>query len=240
MRRIRRVRKVSLVVLLTVLVAGVAFFAIRRDDADPSAPSPQRPDPAGSPTPAFIPSASVVASPTPPAVPKEHPATEGPASGTCVGGWVTPPRDSSLFTDPLGIIRRTAPVRGDFVVVDLRTFVGPESPPSVGDDAKGYLQDIRRWYVKLYVADDLTYQGRFLVEQRMFGRGVSAVAPYDTTGFTSPDWVGFQYDSARPAGKAYQGLPGTWSGEPYDFVRGGGGLTNPGMPDAVLGCMKGT
>ncbi len=119
-------------------------------------------------------------------------------------------------------------------------FVGPESPPSEGEGAKGYLQDIRRWYVKLYADDDISYQGRFLVEQRVFGRGVSAVAPYDTEGFSSPDWTGFQFDSAEPAAKTYPGLPGRWSGVPYDFVKGGGGLTNPGLPDAVVGCMKGT
>ncbi|HEY6568177.1 MAG TPA: hypothetical protein VI341_11735 [Actinomycetota bacterium] len=235
-------RKVSLVVVLAVLVAGVAYFAVRRsDDGAAAAPSSQFANSPGSSAPAFTPSASVVAtSPTPPALPANEPDTKGPPSATCVEGWVTPPRNTPMFTDPLGIIRRTVPVDGEFVVVDLRTFVGPESPPSVGEGAKGYLQDIRRWYVKLYAADDLSYQGRFLVEQRLFGRGLSAVAPYDTEGFTSPDWVGFQFDSARPEPVAYPGLPGTWSGEPYDFVKGGGGLTNPGLPDEVIGCMRGT
>jgi hypothetical protein len=118
----------------------------------------------------------------------------------------------------------------------MRSFVGPESPPS----EKGYLKDIRRWYVKLYAADDLTYQGRFLVEQRRFGRGVVAVAPYDTAGFSSPDWVGFQYDGSDPHRRAYEGLPGEWRGVPYDFVRGGGGLTIAGLPDDVRGCLDGT
>jgi hypothetical protein len=145
-----------------------------------------------------------------------------------------------MFTDPLGVIRRTAPVAGEFRVVDMRMFVGPESPPSEGEGAKGYLQDIRRWYIKLYVPDDLTYQGRFLVEQRAFGRGVSAVAPYDTGGFSSPDWSGFQFDSANTASRAYPGLPGEWMGVRFDFVNGGSGLTIPGLPDAVLGCLDGT
>ena len=95
-------------------------------------------------------------------------------------------------------------------------FVGPESPPSAGDDAKGYLQDIRRWYIKLFVPSDLSYQGRFIVEQRVFGRGVAAVAPYDTEGFSSPDWSGFQYDSANRLRRPYPGLPGRWSGIRYD------------------------
>jgi hypothetical protein len=242
MRRIPLVRRVSLVVVVAVLVAGVGYFAIRQsDDGVTAAPSPEFPNAPGSSTPALTPSASAVAvSPTPPAVPAKQPATKGPATPSCVGGWVTPPRTTPMFTDPLGIIRRTSPVDGDLVVVDLRMFVGPESPPSVGEGAKGYLQDIRRWYVKLYAADDLSYQGRFLVEQRVFGRGVAAVAPYDTGGFRSPDWTGFQYDSAAPAPLAYAGLPGEWSGQPYDFVKGGDGLTNPGLPDKVLGCLKGT
>ena len=78
-----------------------------------------------------------------------------------------PPRDTPQFTDPLGIVRRTAPVDGDFVVVDMRYFTGPESPPS----DKGYILEIDRWYIKLYVESDWSYQGRFIVEQRTFGRG---------------------------------------------------------------------
>ena len=82
-------------------------------------------------------------------------------------------------------------MKGPLVVVDMRRFVGPESPPS----PQGYLLDVERWYIKLYAQDDIAFQGRFLVESRTFGRGLSAVAPYDTNGFRSPDWVGFQYDS---------------------------------------------
>ena len=92
-------------------------------------------------------------------------------------------------------------MKGPLVVVDMRRFVGPESPPS----RQGYLQDVERWYIKLYARDDIAFQGRFLVESRTFGRGLSAVAPYDTEGFASPDWVGFQYDSC---GQGAQALPG--------------------------------
>ncbi len=118
----------------------------------------------------------------------------------------------------------------------MRLFVGPESPPS----DKNYLEDIRRWYVRLYAADDLTYQGRFLVEERRFGTGVVAVAPYDTTGFTSPDWIGFQWDAAETSARRYEGLPGAWRGIAYDFVEGGEGLTIPGLPDEVAGCLDAT
>ena len=155
----------------------------------------------------------------------------------CDQGWATPKAGTPPFTEPLGIIRRTTGVKGPLVVVDMRQFVGPESPPS----DKGYLLEVERWYIKLYAQDDIAFQGRFLVEARTFGRGLSAVAPYDTEGFRSPDWVGFQFDSCGPlATKSYPGLPGRWSGTPYDFVRGGAGLKIPGLPDEVLGCLAGT
>lgn len=186
---------------------------------------------------AFAPSASVAASPTRPVVSAEAPATRGVRSDACIEGWRTPPRDSPMFTDPLGIIRRAAPVDGDFVVVDMRMFLGPESPPSPD---KGYLQDIRRWYIKLYVESDWSYAGRFIVESRLFGRGVAAVAPYGSEGFDSPDWVGFQWDSTDTQARGYPGYPGRWQGVPYDFVVGGGGLEIEGLPDEVVGCLDGT
>ena len=221
---------------VTLLVAGALLLSAcdrgareRADDAFTNAPA--------TPTPSFEGGEAVVTSPTPPATPAVAPAAKGAPSATCERGWVTPAPSSPDFTDPLGVIRRTAPVVGDFVMVDMRLFVGPESPPS---EDKGYLRDIRRWYVKLYVDGDWTYQGRFLVEQRRFGRGVAAVAPYDTDGFSSPDWSGFQWNSADTTPHAYPGLPGRWRGTRYDFVNGGVGLTIPGLPGAVRGCLDRT
>ncbi len=95
-------------------------------------------------------SSTPTASPTPPALPAEPPATKGPPSPTCVKGWVTPPAGTPQFTDPLGMIRRIDPTLGKLAVVDMRYFVGPESPPS----EQGYLQDIERWYIKLYDEQD--------------------------------------------------------------------------------------
>jgi len=183
---------------------------------------------------------SSVASPTQPAVPQRPPPRRGEPSPTCREGWVTPPEGSADATDPLGIIRRSTGQDAPFEVVEMRMFVGPESPPSEGDGAKGYLQDIRRWYIKLYAPDDLAFQGRFLVEQRVFGRGLAAVAPFDTRGFRSPDWRGFQYDSTDSGPRTVPGLPGTWTGDEYDFVTGGEGLDLPGLPSAVVGCLDGT
>lgn len=183
---------------------------------------------------AFSPSAAAPASPS---IGSEPTVMSGAPSSSCIEGWRTPQRGTPMFTDPLGIIRRTAPVGGEFVVVDLRMFVGPESPPSPD---KGYLQDIRRWYIKLFVSSAPGYAGRFLVESRLFGRGVAAVAPFDTRGFSSPDWVGFQWDSTDTEARAYPGYPGRWQGVPYDFVRGGAGLEIAGLPDEVVGCLDGT
>jgi len=134
------------------------------------------------------------------------------------------------------VIRRTTGVRGPLVITDLRYFTGPESPPS----DKGYILVVERWYVRLWARHDPAFQGRFLVEARRFGQGVSAAAPYDTRGFRSPDWVGFEYDSADTQPSSHPGLPGTWQGTPYDFVKGGEGLTIPGLPAEVAGCLDGT
>ncbi|HEX9716836.1 MAG TPA: hypothetical protein VGA93_02725, partial [Actinomycetota bacterium] len=106
-----------------------------------------------------------------------------------MNGWVTPLANTQSYLQPLGIIRRTTRVEGPLVVVDMRSFSGPESPPS----DKGYIVLVQRWYIKLYAASDPAFQGRFLVESRRFGRGLSAVAPYRTRGFRSPDWIGFQF-----------------------------------------------
>ena len=89
------------------------------------------------------------ASPTPPALPEEPPANRGPTAVDCVNGWVTPKRGSARYEEPLRLIRRVTGVPGRLVVVDMRTFEGPESPPS----DKGYLLDVRRWYVKAFAKD---------------------------------------------------------------------------------------
>jgi hypothetical protein len=151
---------------------------------------------------------------------------------------MTPPANTPLYEEPLRLISRTEHVKGPLVVTDMRYFFGGESPPP--SPPKGYLAVIKRWYVKAYAKRDPAFQGRFLVESRVFGSGLSAVAPYDTKGFVSPDWKGFQYDSADPTPRVVPGLPGTWSGTEYDFVKGGAGLTFPGLPVTVSGCLDGT
>jgi hypothetical protein len=177
--------------------------------------------------------ATPAASPTPPALPREPLPTEGPKTPRCVQGWFRPLAGSKLERRPLRLIRRAVGLPGRPVIVDMRYFTGPESPPS----EKGYLAEVERWYVKLYVEEDLRFQGRFLVESREFGSGVVAVAPYDTEGFRSPDWSGFQWDAGSPEPRAYPGLPGRWAGIRYDYVDGGAGLGIPGLPAQVSGCL---
>lgn len=203
------------------------------EGADATGATPDRTTTSSSPP---VETATATASPTPPALPEEPLPTSGPVAADCVEGWRTPVEGSDVFERPLGVIRRVTGVDGPLVVVDMRYFEGPESPPT----DKGYLLVVRRWYVKLYAEDDLAFQGRFLVEGREFGIGLVAVAPYDTNGFRSPDWIGFQLDTGNPEPTAYEGLPGTWSGVPYDFVDGGSGLEIPGLPDEVVGCLAGT
>lgn len=217
-----------------VLVTALALVVSSCDGGGASGPRTPSPTPLPPVSPTTPP--SMLTSVPPPETPASPPPTSGPVAMDCLNGWVTPPKDSSGFAKPLQIIRRTTGVEGPLVVVDMRSFEGPESPPS----DKGYILVIQRWYVKLYAKHDPAFQGRFLVEARRFGSGVSAVAPYDTQGWRSPDWVGFQFDSADTTPKVYPGLPGRWEGIPYDFVKGGGGLTIRGLPEAAAGCLSGT
>lgn len=220
----------------TLLAPFLAIAVVGLVACENGEPPPVTPPPSVSSSPVVTPSATATSSPTPPALPETPLPTAGAPDASCEGGWVTPEAGSAAFEEPLDVIRRAARVKSPLEVVEMRTFAGPESPAS----EKGYLKEITRWYVKLYAADDLAFQGRFLVERRTFGIGLVAVAPYDTEGFASPDWVGFQTDGSDPQRRAYPNLPGRWAGVPYDFVSGGEGLTIPGLPDAVRGCLAGT
>ncbi len=128
-------------------------------------------------------------------------------------------------------------MKGPLVVVDMRQFIGPESPPS----EQGYLLEVERWYIKLYAQDDIAFQGRFLVEARRFGRGLvgGRALRHRRVRVAGLGRVPVR-QREHTAMKSYPGLPGRWSGTPYDFVRGGAGLKIPGLPDEVLGCLAGT
>jgi hypothetical protein len=168
--------------------------------------------------------------------------------GDCVNGYTVPPPAAPLRLDGLQVLAEAlADAAGerlhpdDFDVEEMRYFEGPESPPS----EREYLLNVRRWYVKAALKDDPDFAGRFLVERRTFGAGLAAVAPFDSEGFESPDWIGFQYEGADAGREAYQGLPGMWPGTPYDFVRGTSLQGDevvfgfPGLPAEVVGCLAG-
>jgi hypothetical protein len=160
-----------------------------------------------------------------------------PGGPACAGGWRTPPAGSSEFRRPLEVISRSMGLEKPLVVVAMRAFEGSESPPS----EQAYLFVVKRWYVKGYVKGARRVAARWLVEERDFGIGLVAVAPYGTTGFRSPEWVGFQYEAGGKYAVAqkYPGLPGLWAGVPYDFVDGGAGLRSPGLPPDLLDCLEG-
>ena len=168
---------------------------------------------------------------------------EAPGAVACVNSW-TVPEDPEERELPFHVIRRTQKVDGEFDVEEMRYFEGPESPPS----DKGYLQTVDRWYVKAVHRDDPSLRGRWLIEERAFGSAVVAAAPYESTGFSSPDWVGFQYDETDTALRRHPDLdlPGRWSGHPYDFATGVDLETGdrvfrfPGLPAEVAGCLEGT
>ncbi len=229
---VTRGRPYALLMFASLLLVGCSkSHPATAPSPDPSVTSPSASASAASTSATSTPSPSPV---PPPQMPTSPPPAQGAATATCLGGWYTPAQGSALWNFPLGVIRRTSGEPGQFAVANMRYFAGPESPPS----AQTYLAVVKRWYVKAYLRRDPAFQGRFLVEQRQFGSGVSAVAPWSTTGFRSPDWVGFQW-SNTPL-KSYPGLPGEWRGSPYDFVKGGGGLNLPGLPSKVAGCMNGT
>jgi hypothetical protein len=124
-------------------------------------------------------------------------------------------------------------VDGSWTVTEMRYFIGPEVPWILSNP-----NPVERWYVRAALALDPTFRGRWLIEKRSEEvMGVAAVAPWESFGYESPDWTGFVGDGEP---QNYLGLPGQWSGIPYDFVTGEGDSGNPGLPDAVVDCIPAT
>ena len=122
-------------------------------------------------------------------------------------------------------------VAGGFVVDEMRYFTGPEVC-WIFAGRTPWSRVVRQ----ASLASDPSFRARWLLEARSpTVRGIAAVAPYDTVGYSSPDWSGFVGDGVRPI----EGLPGEWSGIQYDFVTGEGDSGFPGLPDEVVGCMPG-
>jgi hypothetical protein len=158
-------------------------------------------------------------------------AGSGDPAPDCVEGWNAPAADTELYEEALDLIRGQMGIEGEFVVDEMRYFLGPDVPWIV----EPHFDVVRRWYVKASLVEDPDFRGRWLLEYRDEDRrGISAVAPYNTVGYQSPDWRGFAGEGLP---RAIPGLPGTWPGIEYDFVTGEGDTGNRGLPAEVEGCM---
>lgn len=157
----------------------------------------------------------------------------GAAGPGCESGWTTPAPGSDEEAVPLGLILGQMGEEGELDVVEVRQFQGPEVPWILEPRP----DHVDWWYVKATKADDPEFKGRWIVARRAEDRqGIDAVAPFDSSGFASPDWVAFEGDGTP---RTIEGLPGRWSGLDYDFVTGGDGV-RIGLPEEAAGCLEGT
>jgi hypothetical protein len=123
---------------------------------------------------------------------------------------------------------------GPWYLEEMRYFTGPDVPWIIDP----HFDVVDYWYIRAELNQDPALKGRWLLEYRSEDRqGIAAVAPYDTHGYASPDWVGFTGDG-KP--KRYPGLPGKWGGLPYDFATGEGDSGQSGLPAEVAGCLSGS
>jgi len=160
------------------------------------------------------------------------PVASGEQATDCVNGWIAPSSDNPLSGTAMYLVERQMGVSGSWTIAEMRYFTGPDVAWS-----ETPAPSVDRWYVKASL-DGQDFRARWLIEKRSdLVFGVVAVAPYDSTGFASPDWTGFVGDG-QP--QTYLGLPGQWSGTPYDFVSGAGYSGEPGLPDEVIGCLSDT
>lgn len=192
------------------------------------------PSPSPSPTPTPIADASAGGTPSP--TPSLAAASPWPA---CINGWINPPPGEPLYEEGVLILANYMGLPDPFNVDplnvdDMRYFVGPDPDWILAPR----FEAVEHWYIKATLSSDPTYRGRWLIEKRDEQRlGVSAVAPYDTVGYNSPDWSGFVGEGAP---RAIDGLPGLWSGIQYDFVTGEGDSGNPGLDESLAECMATT
>ncbi|NLV55316.1 MAG: hypothetical protein GXY13_06875 [Acidimicrobiales bacterium] len=246
--RSRRLALIAIGAIVVILVVVVAVV-LRRDDGTTTAhdtttttdvtttdaPSTgdgsttERPDPTTA-SPDSGPTTGTTS--TPPATSTSAP-TSGAPSPDCRDGWTTPAPGSDLRRTPLDLIRRDMGIEGQFEVVEMRHFTGPEVPWIIAPRP----DIVQWWYVKARLADDPAFAARWLVVwRRPQAQGISAAAPFATTGYRSPDWRAFLGEGEpRPV----PGLPGLWVGMEFDFLVGEDGA-KPGLPEEVVGCLDGT
>lgn len=188
------------------------------------APTPLAPTPIPTPTP------TQTLAPTPTLVAVAG-ATPSPG---CIDGWTAPASGSAEYNAGLEILSGYMGTTGPWRVDEMRYFTGPDQPGII----EPRYDSVERWYIKAALLNDAGYRGRWLIEKRTDEiLGVSAVAPWDTTGYESPDWTGFIGDGPPTT---YLGLPGQWSGIPFDFVTGEGDGGNAGEPPEIVDCFAGT
>lgn len=227
------------VLLLVVALSGACAGAgpAASPTADPTSAATASPtaSPEPSPTeqtPEPAPTASTAPSPSP--SPARTVASGGSPSGSCVEGWQSSPAGSFEHGEGLERLTLEMGLESELEMAELRYFTGPD----VWWIIEPHYPVVQRWYVKGRLSTDPSFAGRWLIEQRSDEVwGIAAVAPFDSEGLSSPDWVGF-FGEGPP--RVYEQLPGQWSGIPYDFVTGEGDGGFPGLPDEVVGCLEGT
>jgi hypothetical protein len=155
---------------------------------------------------------------------EEQPAPRsfGPPSPTCINGWTTPPRGSPLRKAALDMMRTHD--RERFVVTEMRYFVGPEDAEVIS--TRG---EVERWYVKAYTAGGRQRQHRWLIRRAPVGRGVDALADYDSTGYGPRTWTRVDTPDESLA-DPFQHPCNTAKPEEKCM----------GLPREVLGCLDGT
>lgn len=149
-------------------------------------------------------------------------ASSGASSETCINGWLAPGRGNPLRRAALDMIRARKSER--FVVVEMRYFRGPEDAEVIGPQ-----REVERWYVKAYSTGRDARRQRWLLRRAEVGRGIDAVAEFDSTGYAPGTWQ-------RP--DASDDSVSDPFQRPCD--RQSAGEKCMGLPYAVLGCLDGT
>jgi hypothetical protein len=161
-------------------------------------------------------------------------AAGGTPSPGCINGWTRPPPATPQYDEGIAILEGYMGVVGPWTVTEMRYFTGPDSPGII----EPRYDVVERWYIRAALVSDPAFRGRWLLEKRTDTiLGVSAVAPWESFGYESPDWTGFIGEGPP---QNYLGLPGQWSGIPYDFVTGENDGGQPGLPDEVVDCLAAT
>jgi hypothetical protein len=136
-----------------------------------------------------------------------------------------PAEGSAFRSEPLDAVRAAQRLRGTLRVEELRYFLGPDDADLAPESRQK--PPVERWYGKVVLPGAKPFKLRFLYVRREVGAGIVAVAPYGTKGFSGKDWTGFEGEGTTTV----PGVPGTWQGAPYDYVKAGQ------LPPEVRGCI---